>query len=219
MGTMTAMVAHEFNNILTPIINYAQLARKNPGLVAKAIERAADGGQRAVHICNALLGITGQPTGEPAEQDLAELVGETLQAMARPLGKDGIELDLAIPAGLKVKARRVELQQVLLNLLINARTAVLAKERSGARSIRIDAERDDQWLRIRVTDTGVGVSAENFARLFEPFFTTRPDDEAGTPGHGLGLAICREIMTAMGGDITARSVPNEGTTFTIRLPR
>jgi len=219
MGTMTAMVAHEFNNILTPIINYAQLARKNPRLVAKAIERAADGGQRAVHICNALLGITGQPPSEPTEHDLAELVGETLEAMARPLSKDGIDLDLAIPAGLKAKARRVELQQVLLNLLINARTAVLAKERSAARSVRIDADHDHEWLRIRVSDTGIGVSAENFARLFEPFFTTRGDDDSGTPGHGLGLAICREILTAMGGDITAQSVPDEGTTFTVCLPR
>ena len=126
VGTMTAMVAHEFNNILTPIINYARMARTNPKFTGKAIDRAADGGERATNICKAILGLTGQET-QAGPVSVAELICETLAAMGREPAKDGIELVLAAPPDLTICTRRVELGQVLLNLVINARAAVLAK--------------------------------------------------------------------------------------------
>jgi signal transduction histidine kinase len=210
VGTMTAMVAHEFNNILTPIISYAQLAKRNPALQAKAIDRAADGGQRATEICRAILGMA-RPTDTPRRVTLLQLVQDTLAAMAREPQKDGIELVLDVPQDIAVAARTTELQQVLLNLIINARWAVLAKPQP--RRIGISARRDKRCVTIEVADTGVGINPADVQRIFEPFYTTK-----GAEGSGLGLALCREIVTSMRGQIDVRSQPGQGATFTIRLP-
>jgi signal transduction histidine kinase len=215
LGTMTAMVAHEFNNILTPIINYAQLAQANPALAGKAIARAADGGKRASHICKAILGIS-RNCDQAAEANLSELISETLAAMAREPQKDGIELVLEAPAEITLRTRRVELQQVLLNLLINARWAVLAKERP--RRIEIRAAKKAGMVSIQVADTGVGIEPENLDKIFQPFYTTRKTGDMAAQGHGLGLTICKDIVTSLGGEIFVRSKPGKGTTFTVMLP-
>ncbi|MFB3894039.1 MAG: sensor histidine kinase [Phycisphaerae bacterium] len=215
MGTMTAMVAHEFNNILTPIISYAQMAQTNPALVAKAIARAADGGKRAAAICNAIMSLTRCSQSAKERADLRELIDETLAAMARDPKKDGIDLKLDAPAGLTVNTRRVELQQVLLNLILNARHAVMAKP--GPRSIQVKAEGSDGKVVIRVADNGVGIAPQNFKRIFEPFYTTRGGNGNGA-GHGLGLTICKDIVKSLGGRITVRSAVGQGATFTVALP-
>lgn len=216
VGTMTAMVAHEFNNLLTPIISYAQMAQKNPALSAKAIARAADGGQRASHICKAIMGMAGG-SGVPNEQiTVAALVEETLTVMARDLGKDGIELVRQIPDDLSVQTRKVELQQVLLNLLLNARSAVLAK--NSPRCMEIRARKVDAGVCIDVADNGDGIAPENLEKIFQPFFSTRKATDARGSGHGLGLATCKEILTALGGRIAVQSTPGEGSVFTITIP-
>ncbi len=213
VGTMTAMVAHEFNNILTPIINYAQMAQKNPKLVAKALTHAANGGTRASVICSALLGVTSDSADEQAEQIvLADLLAVTLEATAREPAKDGIELTIDIPDGLTLTTRPVELQQVLLNLIINARTAMLAG--SGPRRLTISANQSNGRTVITVSDTGVGIPPENMEKIFQPFFTTSGD----STGHGLGLAFCRQILESLDGEISVESTPNAGATFTISLP-
>jgi len=216
VGTMTAMVAHEFNNILTPIINYAQLARKNPAMVPKAIARAEDGGQRASHICKAILGMTREQAGPVGQVNLAELISETLAAMARDPGKDGIDLVLQAPGDLNIRTRRVELQQVLLNLIINARTAVLPKP--PPRRIEIRAARAGRRVVIRVSDNGIGIPPENLDRIFQPFFSTKRPAEGDSGGHGLGLAICRDIAGSLGGTISVVSAVGKGTTFTLTVP-
>lgn len=216
LGTMTAMVAHEFNNILTPIINYAQLAQTNPAMTQKAISRAADGGKRASSICKAILGIARNDGGPPAETNLAELISETISAIGRDPKRDEIELIFRAPRDLRLVTRKVELQQVLLNLLLNARTAVLA--RSGPRRIEVVTERSGRRVVLGVRDNGVGIAPENLKRVFEPFFTTRRDQDGEPKGHGLGLAICSEIVASMGGEITVESEPGRGTTFLICLP-
>jgi len=216
LGTMTAMVAHEFNNILTPIINYAKLARDNPALVAKAIDHAEAGGQRASHICKAILGIARDETSGPAEVNVAELVRETLSAMGRESQRDGIDVTLLIAEDLSVVTRRVELQHVFLNLLNNARAAVLAKD--GPRKIKITAERVASKLSFSISDNGVGITPENLQKIFQPFFTTKKPSDGGSAGHGLGLAICRDIINSLGGTISVESSPAKGTEFTILLP-
>ena len=217
VGTMTAMIAHEFNNILTPIINYANLARTNPKLTEKALTRAAVGGERASSICQAILGMTRDDGEPPTRIRLAELVDETLSAMARDPKRDGIALAMRIPPTLTVTTRRVPLQQVLLNLLINARTAVMAGDR-GAGQIEVTARMERGIVRITIGDTGVGIPPENLDRIFEPFFSTKdePDDTSG--GYGLGLAICKDILASLGGQIRVDSTVGVGTTFTLRLP-
>ncbi|MCK4601828.1 MAG: HAMP domain-containing histidine kinase [Phycisphaerae bacterium] len=216
VGTMTAMVVHEFNNILTPIINYAKLARNNPSFVEKAIARAEDGGQRATNICRAILDMAREDSSDPVEVNVPHLISETLEAMARDPQKDGIKLTLDAPADLTVSTRRVELQQVILNLLINARAVVL--ERSAPRLIGVSAERDGNKIVIRVSDNGAGIQPENLERIFEPFFTTKKAPSGHLGGDGLGLSICREIITSLGGQILVESTPGEGATFTIHLP-
>jgi two-component system NtrC family sensor kinase len=220
VGAMTAMIAHELNNILTPIINYAQLAKKNPDFTNKAITRAADGGLRASEICSAILGLTHNDPVELERISLKVLLKKTLVAMGRDFSKDGIELVLNIPENVEILTRKVELQQVFMNLLINARTAVLP--RNNLRRIEVSASAEDQVVTICVIDNGTGIDPENIERIFETFFTTKDeqdDEDKQDQGHGLGLALCREIVESLGGNISVKSPDHKGAAFTINLPR
>jgi signal transduction histidine kinase len=216
VGTMVAMVAHEFNNILTPVLNYAQLARQKPHLAAKAVEKAADGSQRAAAICRALLGMTAEAPPDPVPVCLADLVAQTLTAMAREPAKDAIDLRVRVPRDLRVTTQPIELQQVLLNLLMNARTAVLAGD--GSRRIDVGADAARDVVRLNVRDTGVGIAPDDMPHIFEPHFSTRSDEDSSGGGHGLGLAICRQIVEALGGRIEVQSTRGKGATFTVVLP-
>lgn len=216
VGTMAAMVAHEFNNLLTPVSNYAQLARKNPTFTQRAITAAADGTRRATEICEAILGLAQESPAEARRVDLAALVRATIDATAGGLAKRGVQLSVEVPPDLTIETHPVELQQVLLNLLLNAREAVMAA--GGRRRIEVRAWARGEETFLQVGDTGVGIPPEHIDRIFEPFFTTRRDTSDGPKGHGLGLAVCRQIIAGMGGCITAESVPGCGATFTVRLP-
>ena len=215
VGTMTAMVAHEFNNILTPVVNYAHLAQKNPTLMSKAVARAADGGERAATICNALLRMTREDPGRPVQINAPELVNETLAIMGRDLARDSIDLKIDVAPDLTFTAPRVQLQQALLNLVLNARQALLAAD--APRRMEISCRRDGTDVLIRVRDNGVGIPPENMERIFDPFFTTRHGDGASR-GTGLGLAVCRQIVHALGGTISVDSQVSKGATFTVTLP-
>jgi signal transduction histidine kinase len=216
LGTMSAMVAHEFNNILTPIISYAQMAQRNPSMTAKALDRAFDGGQRATDICRAILGLARDEPAEPVRVNLGQLISDTLLAIGRDPKRDAIEIVIRTQADLAIMTRKVELQQVLMNLLLNARAAVLAK--SGPRRIEISASAAGSDVVIRVSDNGVGIERENFKRIFEPFFTTKASPDGKPGGHGLGLAVCREIVQSLKGEISVESTPGCGATFTLLLP-
>ncbi len=213
VGTLAVMVAHEFNNILTPMHNYAQLAaRGDEGMCDKAVRFALDGSARAAAICRALLDLTKTDGEEEQKVSLVELVDETLTAMGRDLDKDGIRLIKKVPARLAISTRPVELKQVLLNLLLNARSAVLDK--GAGKSISISAIRSNGSVLLRVADTGVGIAPENLKNIFVPFFTTKNGDD----GSGLGLAVCKQIVKSMKGRLTVRSQLGEGTVFTVTVP-
>ena len=214
VGTMAAMVAHEFNNILTPILNYAQLAENgDAGMTQKAIRHALDGSRRAVSVCRALLDLSGNNNEEMREIGLLDLVNHVLEAMAREPAKDGIILTKKIPEKLRLTTRTSELAQVILNLLLNARWAVLKKGRGH--QIIVSAQKSGGKVLIRVADTGVGIPPENLDSIFEPFFTTKGD----CGGSGLGLAVCRHIVGSLGGQLSVRSELGKGTVFTIALPQ
>ncbi len=217
VGTMTAMVVHEFNNILTPIVNYAQMAQRNPDMTAKALDRAVSGGKRAASICNAILGMTRHGAG-PETFRLREMLQETLTAMAREPKRDAIDLELDVPEDLTLNLHRVELQQVLLNLILNARDSVL--DRPAPRRIQVTASQDKSGTRIVVADNGAGIAPENLEAIFQPFFTTKVKfDGEGKKGNGLGLSLCRDVIEGFGGTLTVTSTPGNGATFTIQLPR
>ena len=211
VGMLMEMVAHEFNNILTPMLNCRRLVEEaDEAARERLVRRAYDAAVRASTICDALLDLA-RPAGEELQRVvLAELVSETLTAMARDPAKDHIRLDVNVPANIELTTRPVELKQVLLNLLLNAREAVLSKR--NLRSIVISAETVGREVFLRVADTGPGIPPENLERVFEPLFTTR----AG--GTGLGLAVCRHIVQNLHGRIGVRSELGRGTCFTVVLP-
>ena len=217
VGTMAAMVVHEFNNILTPIVNYAQLARKRPEMVAKALTCTLSGGKRATDICGAILGMARRTTGEIQSFRLREVIDETLMAMARNPRRDGIDFVIKVPDALTLAVRQIEFQQVMLNLLLNARQAVLGKP--TPRRIEVSARKVHRGVLLRVSDNGVGIPPGNLARIFEPFFTTHQGSADQSQGSGLGLAICREIIQSMNGQISVRSTEGTGTTFSLHLPQ
>lgn len=233
LGTVAAGVAHEINNILTPVLAYAQLAQKRPDdrdAVAKAIERAAAGADSATQIVQHMLGFaTGSDTDAPCRID--EALNEALACIGRQPEKDHIRISRDIRGGGVVQMRQLALQQVFINLLLNAWAALRGK--GGVIAIS-SVERSDGTTVIHVSDTGPGIPKEIAGRLFEPFVTSRADTGAmsfASPksrsggggsakpgGSGLGLSICRQAVESAGGSICAASLPAKGTTFTITLP-
>jgi signal transduction histidine kinase len=223
IGTISAVIAHEFNNILTPIMSYSQVALKSAQsqcpdmeLVQKALAKSAQAAEKAERICVSMLGLArGQSAVGPVS--VQKLVDETLTVMAREPQKDGIALRVQVQPGLAVMGDMVQLEQVLLNLLINARQAMLG--RGGALTIRAGAGEVQGEARLQVIDSGPGIPDKILPRIFEPFFTTKGTNRKGEArGTGLGLAICKDIIEHHKGRIEAASEVGKGTTFTITLP-
>ncbi|MGB8437731.1 MAG: ATP-binding protein, partial [Burkholderiales bacterium] len=147
-----------------------------------------------------------------AELDLRELFDEVLRLVATEAADKGIAISLDLPAALpKVVGDRIQIQQVLLNLVLNGFDAVAGNE-AGARRLTVRADATGAGTSIEVADTGRGMDESTLARIFQPFFTTKPG------GMGLGLSISRTIVAAHGGTLSVRSTPVRGTTFRVELP-
>ena len=215
LGTIATIIAHEYNNILTPIVSYAQLALADPddhATVRKALEKSLSGAERAAKISASLLGFA----READEHHVARLCGvidEAIGCMARDPAKDGLEVEVDVPDALAAISP-LNLQQVLLNLLLNAKNAM----RRGGGRITVSARVEGGMIHLDVADTGPGIAPEIIDRLFEPFVTHRSDPAADRKGTGLGLCICRDLVRAAGGSISVESKPGQGATFHIRLP-
>jgi signal transduction histidine kinase len=201
LGTIASIIAHEYNNILTPVVSYAQLALASPGdhaLLTKAVEKALAGAEKAAHISSSLLGFA-READQQHVANLPKTIEESVTCLAREPRKDGIELTVDVP-GVLVAINPLNLQQVFLNLLLNARQAM----RRMAGKIRIAARIEGTLVHIDVADTGPGIPEQIRDRLFEPFATHRADVESasgggsgGGPerkGTGLGLCICRDLI-------------------------
>lgn len=227
VGTIAAVIAHEFNNLLTPIASYCQLALNqmekgtdDPELTRKALTKSVHHAMRAGKICNSMLSLV-RGERENRSIKIQSLIDEALAVLARDPSKDGIALRVQVQPELEIRGDPVQLEQVLLNLLINARQAMMAGERGrGTGSITIKADRTDEGqVRIHVTDTGPGIDQKNVARIFEPFFTTKTTAKGGEPrGTGLGLHICKQIIEGHGGTIEVESTLGKGATFGLLLP-
>jgi FixJ family two-component response regulator/signal transduction histidine kinase len=149
---------------------------------------------------------------ERSEVDLHELVDDVLRLVGGQATEKGVAIAIDVPDALpRLGADRVQLQQVLLNLLLNAIDAVAASE-AGARRVSVSARPSGTGMAVEVADTGRGMDEPTLGRIFQPFFTTKPG------GMGLGLSISRSIVAAHGGTLSARSAPGKGTTFRIELP-
>jgi signal transduction histidine kinase len=229
LGMVTAVIAHEFNNILTPMISYTRFAmsdKADEALRHKALEKALSGSERLANISKSLLGFA--RGDESAIAPVLRAIRETLACLARDPSKDGITLNVDVPEDLVAAVNAGHLQQVLMNLVVNARSAMLARGHSGGgiKRITICGRTRGKTVEITVSDTGPGIPKEVLPRIFEPFFSTKksgephPADEESMPrgGTGLGLTICQELIQAAGGLIRVTSKEGAGATFTIELP-
>lgn len=217
LGTMTSVIAHEFNNILTPIVSYAQFALANPDdkdLVQKALQRTMDGSQRAATICASVLGFARDEVGE-AECDLIGTIDEAVACLVREPAKDGIDLRIDVPS-VRVAVSPVHLQQIIVNLAVNAIKAM--RRKGGKLEIVGRTHAEDSQVVIDVRDTGPGIAEQRLANLFEPFVSHTDAQDGHEAGTGLGLSICRQLVEQAHGSISVASTVGQGTCFTIVLP-
>ncbi len=220
VGTATYMVAHEINNLLTPLGSFAALALKHPddrALTEKALRKAVRNCGQASKIMESMLAVADGETQNKKNVLLMTLVQEVFACLCRDFAKDGITVNIDIAESLTVWGVPVQIQQVLMNLILNARDAMLAH--GGVLTIK--ARDIDATVQIEVADTGCGIESADLKKIFEPFVTTKADKNSPSKhsGAGLGLVFCRRIIDEHGGCISVESKPAEGTTFKITLPK
>jgi two-component system cell cycle sensor histidine kinase/response regulator CckA len=228
VGQLAGGIAHDFNNLLTAMIGFSDLLllRHRPGDQSFAdIMQIKQNANRAANLVRQLLAFSRQQTLQPRLLNLTDILAELSHLLRRLIGEN-IELRMSHGRDLgMIKADQGQLEQVIINLAVNARDAMAE---GGTLTIRtgnqlIDAPRkskDDtmpagSYTLIEVSDTGCGIPPENLDRIFDPFFSTK---EVGA-GTGLGLSTVYGIVKQTGGYVFVESVPNEGTTFTIMLPQ
>ncbi len=216
VGVCTSMIAHELNNILTPLINYALLALRHPDdseLTAKALTKVSNNCQKASDIMQSILSVVTGETENIVETPLLALTEQVFNCICRDFAKDAITVQLDIPSDLTVYAVPIQLQQVMMNLILNAREAML--ENGG--TLTITAKKNRSAVKIEVSDTGCGIPREYIDNIFDPFFTTKKRSTSETSGSGLGLSYCLKTVQKAGGTIEVESLHGVGTTFTITL--
>ena len=218
MGEMAGSLAHELNQPLTAIANYIsaaqQLSAREPSSprIGELLQKAGDQTIRAGQIVARVRANVDRGEIEASEQSLAGLVQEAVDVATAGVARDGVairyDFDRSVDA---VMADRIQVQQVVLNLV---RNAVEAMASSPRRELRIGSRAADSgFLEVHVADTGPGIATEMADRLFQPFVTGKPD------GMGVGLSISRNIIEAHGGRLWASGNADGGATFHFSLPR
>jgi len=195
IGTVSHMIAHEMNNLLTPLKSYASFALENPddrALTEKALQKVVKNCGRAAKIMESMLALVSGETQEKQNARPLDLIDEIFTCLCRDFAKDGITVDMRIPDDMTVYVIPVQIQQVLMNLILNARDAML--RRGGVLTIRA-AETVDTIV-IEVADTGEGIAPADLANIFETFFSTKTDKDSPSEysGAGIGLAFCKMII-------------------------
>lgn len=220
LGQLAGALAHELNQPLTAILSNAQagarLLEHEPvdlAEVRELLDDIASDDVRAGEVIARLRSLLRGGTLDLVPVDVNEVVREVLLLAQSHLLEHRVTVSTRLAAELpEASGDRVQLQQVLLNLLLNACEAMVTNE-SHDRTIRVSTSCDARYLFVSVEDNGVGMTPDTASRVFESFFTTKRD------GLGLGLSICRSIIAAHGGSLSARNNPDRGATFTLKLPR
>lgn len=221
LGELLGTTTHEFNNALTTILNYARLGIRHSDKPTrdKALERILSAGNRAAKIAASALSMArGQQSSSPRMEpvDLVALAEEVLVLLEREMMKYRVQVEREFSPVPRVLADPGKLQQVFLNLMVNARQAM---PDGGRLILRISTTRTRQSVNLLVRDTGCGMTPDVMQKMFEPNFSTKDGpDETGKGGSGLGLAACYDILQAHSGRIRVESSPGKGTGITIRLP-
>jgi PAS domain S-box-containing protein len=228
IGRLSGGIAHDFNNLLGVIIGYSRVLRKALGADNVLCEHAQEiekAGQRAAALTKQLLAFSRQQVMTPAVLSLNTLVSDLEKMLQRLLGED-VEISLGLDSELgSVKADQSQIEQVIMNLAVNARDAMPTGGKLKIQTSNVDLDlsytrqhpgsREGHYILLSVTDTGMGMNAATLARIFEPFFTTK---ERGK-GTGLGLATVYGIVKQSNGYIWVDSAPGKGASFQIYLPR
>ncbi|HEY3821914.1 MAG TPA: response regulator [Polyangiaceae bacterium] len=228
VGRLAGGVAHDFNNVLSVILSYSELmlADLKPGDPMRAdVQEICTAGKRAASLTRQLLLFSRQKVAAPAVLDLNEVVRSMKNMLGRLLGAD-VDLTLRLCDDIgRVVADGGHMEQVMMNLTVNARDAMPEGGRLTIESKNVYLDEDyarvhhgvqaGSYVMVAVTDTGVGMDRETQTRIFEPFFTTKP---AGK-GTGLGLSTVFGIVQQAGGHLWVYSEPGTGTTFRVYLPR
>jgi CheY-like chemotaxis protein len=220
---MAAGVAHEINNPLTYLIlNLDWLARKfSEGVgalesaegLAETLQEARRGARRVATIVRELRNFSRADGETKGAVDLAAVVRSAVKIASHEITPRA-RLSVELGAAPRVDANEGRLEQVVINLLLNAVQA-LSSAQTATNEIRVDVRGDGGQAVLEISDNGEGIAPEVLPRIFDPFFTTKPPGV----GTGLGLSICHGIVTSLGGQITVHSVPGEGTTFRVTFPR
>jgi len=215
IGRLAGGIAHDFNNLLLVILANAHLLRHKVPDRSQELEGIIAAGERASTLTRQLLSFSCRRVLKPTVLDFNEVLRGLQQVLGRLLGEK-VKLEVLLcDAPCPVLADAGQVEQVILNLAVNARDAMTD---GGLLTIRTDLARGAHGTMdvvvVRISDTGHGMEAETQRRVFEPFFTRKPVGE----GTGLGLAMVYGVITQSGGTITVSSAPDQGTTFEIRLP-
>ncbi|MGH7293376.1 MAG: ATP-binding protein, partial [Polyangiaceae bacterium] len=227
IGALAAGVAHDLNNLLTVVINNATLAlrRATPDAPDRPhLEGIRDASGRAVDLTRKVLSFARGKGDEPCVLDLVATVRD-LERVLRDVAGGQVEVATKLDdAPALVRADPTQLEQLLTNLVVNARDAMprggtvtieVAQVELDANGAGVEGASPGPYVRLTVADTGTGMPADVRERIFEPFFTTK---DAGR-GSGLGLLVVRGVVERTGGAIRVDSAPGAGTTFTVHLPR
>jgi hypothetical protein len=213
IGLLAAGVAHEVNTPLAVISTYAQMLTKQlseDDSKAKLLDKIAKQTFRASEIVNSLLNFSRTSQTEFGEVDLNRTIEDTIALVRHQLDKAQVHVRTELAPELPpVKGNGGKLQQVFLNLVLNARDAM---ERGGTLTVRTVS--DHKTVRVEVADTGQGIPPENLTRIYDPFFTTK----AARKGTGLGLSVSYGIVQEHGGSIEVTSQVGEGTVFHLEFP-
>jgi two-component system NtrC family sensor kinase len=213
IGLLAAGVAHEVNTPLAVISTYAQLLAKQISedeQKSKLLDKIAKQTFRASEIVNSLLSFSRTSPTEFVEVDVSKVIQETLNLVEHQLKKSGVEVKLdAPPAMPPVKGNAGKLQQVFLNLFLNARDAM-----DAGGTLAVHAWTEGGFARVDVADNGQGIALEHLERIYDPFFTTK----GARKGTGLGLSVTYGIVREHGGSIEVESRLGAGTRFRVELP-
>ncbi|MBI1976924.1 MAG: GAF domain-containing protein [Candidatus Omnitrophica bacterium] len=220
LGTLAGGVAHEINNPLTAILTNIQMMAMDPHDESEkeSLVLMEEATKRCRTIVQKLMTYARQSPGRKKEEaiDLITVVQNTVELLRYQIQQDNIEINVEINGinDAMIRGNSGELEQVLTNLILNARDAVKSVERSS-RGIEISLSQDSSLFLLKVKDNGCGIPSHVLPRIFDPFFTTK-DVGKGT---GLGLSICQSIVEQHGGRIIAQSKVGEGTEMKVELPR